>query len=123
MGYENNKPPDRFKFKKGQSGNLQGGRLHKGYIDRHTDYEKLVATELDRMSQEQITIVEKGKRRKASTSEVRMRRQMDRMMKGDLRAGRLVIDMARKFFSKEVQNEGPLVVISETEAKRRGIKR
>jgi hypothetical protein len=81
VGY--GKPPRYTRFKKGQSGNPRG---------RPSDAKNLSSL-LDRALNEPVFIIENGRRRKVSKRRAFINRLVDRAAEGDLRAGKILLDI------------------------------
>ncbi len=92
IGY--GRPPDDSKYKKGQCGNPEGGRLHK---KRNTS----VAAEIEKAESERVTLVTGGKRQKVPANEAIYRQMMNQAMKGTLSAARQVLRLSIKYLPKE----------------------
>jgi hypothetical protein len=79
VGYR--KPPKSTQFQKGRSGNPSG--RPKGSVN--------LATVLDRLLRERVTINENGRRKTMTRMEVALRQLVNRAMSADLSATRLLI--------------------------------
>jgi hypothetical protein len=79
------------KWKKGQSGNLEGGRLHKRHLTSP-------AAEIDQLERELVTIVYRGKRRKIPKIEASLRRLMNQAANGSVMAGKELLRLSRKYY-------------------------
>ncbi len=82
------------KYKKGQSGNLEGGRLHKRHLISP-------AGEIDQLEKERVTIVNRGKRKVIPKAEALLRRLMNQAASGDLTAAREFLALSKKYFPAE----------------------
>jgi hypothetical protein len=92
IGY--GRPPDSYKYKKGQCGNLEGGRLHKSRLTSLTD-------EIDKLESELIPILYGGKRKKVTTTEAMFRQLMNKAMQGHLAAGKQLLKLVIKYSPPE----------------------
>jgi len=81
VGY--GKPPCHTRFKKGQSGNPKG---------RPSDTKNLSAL-LDQALDERVILAEDGKRKKISKRQAFINQLVDQAAKGDLRAGKILLDI------------------------------
>lgn len=115
MGYENNKPPQEFKFKKGVSGNPQGGRRHRRYLDKQRNCGDLVAEEIARIDQEKVRVIQNGKPKEMRKFELTIRRTLNRAVKGDLAAGKMTLKYAQMYFDTEVSRERAVIIIGRRE--------
>jgi hypothetical protein len=85
IGY--GKPPKAHRFKKGQSGNPEGGKLHKKRKLRSLG--RLVEKEL----QKKITLTEEGKTFRITKIEYMAKRLAYQVMKGDLKALNFIMSL------------------------------
>jgi hypothetical protein len=98
IGYK--RPPKMHRFKPGQSGNPRGRRPRA--LGTNTLIRKLL--------NEQVEIVEKGKRRKISLRELNHRRLAEKAAKGDHRAMALLLEYEERVFGfdEEQSDKGGL---------------
>ncbi len=89
VGY--GRPPEATRFKKGQSGNPKG--RPKGSLN--------VATMLIKTLREKVVINENGRRRTVSKLEAALKQLTNKGASGDLRALRLLLDLARDAEAKQ----------------------
>lgn len=116
MGYENNKPPQEWKYRKGECGNPQGGRLHRRYLDKRRHCGELVAEEIARLDQEKVRVIQNGKPKEIRKFELTIRRTLNRAMKGDLAAAKMMLKYALMYFDSEVSRERAVILIGRREA-------
>jgi uncharacterized protein DUF5681 len=110
VGY--GKPPASGRFRKGASGNPSGRpRARTNKIDP--------ASVLETIDNEEIAVIDNGKRKQMPKAEVYFRQLMTKAIKGDLKAARLVVSMAAKYFSPEALASGNVECISGSEAQSR----
>ena len=94
IGYK--RPPRATRFKKGQSGNPSGrpkkvpSGLDPGMV-------------LQAVDNEEIVVFENGKRKRMMKAEIQFRQLFAKAIKGDLKAARLVANMASKYFASETK--------------------
>ena len=110
VGY--GKPPVSTRFQKGTSGNPSGKSkrvpqpLDPGII-------------LESIDNEEIVVIDNGKRKRMTKAEIEFRQSFTKAIRGDLRAARLIANMAAKYFAPDVRGAQELEVIGVTEAARR----
>ena len=110
VGY--GKPPVATRFQKGTSGNPSGQPkkvlqpLDPGII-------------LESIDNEEIVVIDNGKRKRMTKAEIQFRQLFTKAIRGDLKAARLIVNMAAKYFAPEVQGAQELEVIGTTEAAQR----
>jgi hypothetical protein len=94
IGYK--RPPRATRFKKGRSGNPSGrpkkvpSGLDPGMV-------------LQAVDNEEIVVFENGKRKRMMKAEIQFRQLFAKAIKGDLKAARLVANMASKYFAPETK--------------------
>jgi hypothetical protein len=101
------KPPERNRFKKGESGNRKG--RPKGALN--------IATILERISRETITINKNGKRKTINKFEAAMTRLADKAAGGDLKALQLWTALMRSAEEHVVQGAVANSVTDEADKK------
>ena len=94
------------KFKKGQSGNPEGGRLHKRHLTSP-------AEEIDQLEKELVTIVYKGKRKTIPKLEASLRRLMSQAANGNLVAGKEFLRLSRKYYPAEPPKMQQIIFMAE----------
>lgn len=110
VGYR--KPPKETRFKKGESGNSSGRpkkpaqSLDLGLI-------------LEAIENEEILVVDNGKRKPMKKAEVHFRQIFMKAIKADMKTARLVVNMAEYYFGPEASADCQIEPIGVTEAKRR----
>jgi len=110
VGY--GKPPVATRFQKGKSGNPSGQSkkvpqpLDPGIV-------------LESIDNEEIVVIDNGKRKRMTKAEIQFRQLFTKAIRGDLKAARLIANMAAKYFVPEVRGAQELEVIGTTEAARR----
>jgi hypothetical protein len=110
VGY--GKPPASRRFQKGSSGSPSGRpRTRANKIDP--------ASFLEAIDNEEVAVLDNGKRKQMLKAEVYFRQLMTKAIKGDLKAARLVVSLSAKYFSPEVLASGGVECISESEAQSR----
>src|SRR5215472_2941022 len=93
VGYR--KPPTQTRFKKGQSGNPSGRPKRVSIIDP--------GMLLEGIDNEEINVVENGKRKRMPKAEIEFRQLFTKALKGDLGAARHIFNMATEYLSPEVE--------------------
>jgi hypothetical protein len=107
VGY--GKPPIAKRFQKGTSGNPSGQPkkvpqpLDPGII-------------LESIDNEEIVVIDNGKRKRMTKAEIQFRQLFTKAIRGDLKAARLIVNMAAKYFAPEVRGAQELEV-----PRRRGV--
>ena len=110
VGYR--KPPVATRFQKGRSGNPSGRpkksaqSLDLGLI-------------LEGIENEEIIVVDNGKRKRMKKAEIHFRQQFTKAINGDLKTARLLVQMAEEYFAPEASADWETELIGVTEAKRR----
>jgi hypothetical protein len=110
VGY--GKPPVATRFQKGRSGNPSGKPkkvpqpLDPGII-------------LESIDNEEIVVIDNGKRKRMPKAEIQFRQLFTKAIRGDLKAARLIVNMAAKYFAPEVRGAQELEVMGVTEAAQR----
>jgi hypothetical protein len=110
VGY--GKPPVSTRFQEGTSGNPSGKPkkrplpLDPGIV-------------LESIDNEEIAVIDNGKRKRMTKAEILFRQLFTKAIRGDLRAARLIVNMAPKYFAPEVWGVQELEVIGVTEAAQR----
>lgn len=110
VGYK--RPPRSTRFKKGESGN-PSGRPKK--VSQEID-PGLVLQSVDN---EEIVVIDNGKRKRMMKAEIHFRQLFAKAIKGDLKAARLVANMAAKYFAPESKGPSKTEFIIGTEAAQR----
>jgi hypothetical protein len=110
VGYR--KPPVATRFQKGRSGN-PSGRPKKSA--RSLDLGLI----LEGIENEEIIVVDNGKRKPMKKAEIHFRQQFTKAINGDLKTARLLVQMAEEYFAPEASADWETEVIGVTEAKRR----
>ncbi len=105
------KPPKETQFKKGQSGNPSGRRKRVPIIDP--------GAVLEAIDNEDIVVVENGRRKRMTKAEVEFRQLFTKALKGDLKTARLIVSMASIYFAPEVRTQGEYEFMGESEAIKR----
>ena len=110
IGYK--KPPKATRFQKGKSGNPSGRpKRRANLIDP--------AIIIHMIGNEEIVVDDNGKRKRMTKDEIYLRRLFAKAIKGDLKAARLVMDMAASYFSPDPSREWNYRFIGVTEAQQR----
>jgi hypothetical protein len=110
VGYR--KPPKATRFQKGTSGNPSGRPkkvaqlLDPGLI-------------LEAIDNEEIVVLDNGKRKPMRKAEIEFRQQFTKAIKGDLKAARHLVKMAEDYFAPEASAYWENEFMGVTEAKRR----
>jgi hypothetical protein len=110
VGYK--KPPKATRFQKGKSAN-PNGRPRK--VDEPFD----PGAVLQAIENEQITVPEKGKRKRMTKAEAHFRELFDAAIDGDLKMARDVVSMAEGYFAAEASADRDYILIGVSEAKQR----
>ena len=111
VGY--GKPPVLTRFQKGTSGNPSGGRKR---VSKPLDPGIVLQT----IDNEEIVVTDNGKRKRMTKAEINFRQLFAKATRGDLKAARLIANMAIKYFSPEDRDEDQVTeIIGETEAAQR----
>jgi hypothetical protein len=110
VGY--GKPPVSTRFQKGTSGNPSGKPKR---VPRPLDPGMI----LESIDNEEIVVIDNGKRKRMTKAEIEFRQSFTKAIRGDLRAARLIANMAAKYFAPDVRGAQELEVIGVTEAARR----
>jgi len=95
VGYRN--PPEKSRFKPGQSGNPQG--RPKGALN--------LATVLERTLRERVVIVENGKRKSVSKLEAAIKQLADQALSGNPKALQLLTTLVRSTEERGIQPGAP----------------
>ena len=91
------KPPKESQFKKGQSGNPSGRRKRSPIIDP--------GAVVEAVDNEDIVVVENGRRKRMTKAEVEFRQLFTSALKGDLTNARLIVTMASIYFVPGVRTQ------------------
>jgi len=110
VGY--GKPPKATRFKKDTSGN-PSGRPRKA--PQSLDPGSII----EAIDNEEIQVSDNGKLKRMTKAEIEFRQLFTKAIRGDLRAARLVVDMATEYLAPEVRGEREYEFIGVTEAKQR----
>ena len=110
VGY--GKPPKATRFKKGTSGN-PSGRPRKAPLLLDP------GSIIEAIDNEEIQVSDNGKRKRMTKAEIEFRQLFAKAIRGDLRAARLVVDMAADHLAPEAGGEFEYEFIGVTEAKQR----
>jgi hypothetical protein len=102
----NKKPPKRFQFKPGQSGNP------KGRPKRSTSLEARVQKELSKL----VTVNKNGKSVKMSKLDVGVTRLVDRFMTGDLKSTAIILGLGKRNEKPKTGEENPEPIAMPDEA-------
>ncbi len=94
------RPPEEYKWKKGQSGNPRGRPRKK--LDQKAVLEQIMG--------ERIVIREDGKERKVSKYDALMRSHLAKAIKGDARSARLIMEEAARLYVG-TQHDGGFAVL------------
>jgi hypothetical protein len=105
VGYRN--PPERTRFKKGQSGNPQG--RPKGTLN--------MATVLERTLHEKVIINENGRRKVITKLEAAIKQLINKAASGELKALQLLAALVRSAEEREIQAAGPNSALEEVDEK------
>jgi Family of unknown function (DUF5681) len=100
-------PPERTRFKKGQSGNPQG--RPKGTLN--------MATVLERTLREKVVINENGKRKTITKLEAAIKQLSNKAASGELKALQLLATLVRSAEDREVQAPISKPVLEEADEK------
>jgi hypothetical protein len=103
VGY--GKPPVATRFKKGQSGNLNGRPPKK--VTQELDPGKI----LQSIDNEEIFVFVDGKRKLMRKAEIEFRQTFTKAIKGDLTAARLIANMATKYCAPETKGPSEIEFI------------
>ena len=110
VGY--GKPPLGTRFQKGTSGNPSGQPKK---VLREVDPGII----LESIDNEEIVVIDNGRRKRMTKAEIQFRQLFTKAIRGDLKAARLLVNMAAKYFAPEVRGAQELEVIGTTEAAQR----
>jgi hypothetical protein len=110
IGY--GKPPVATRFQKGVSGNRSGKRKK---VPQLVDPGLI----LESIDNEEIVVMDNGKRKPMAKAEIRFRQLFAKAIKGDLGAARLIFKMAKEYLAPVAWDSWGYEVIGETEAARR----
>ena len=105
------KPPKESRYKKGQSGNLSGRPKRVPIIDP--------GTVVEAVDNEDIVVVENGRRKRMAKAEVEFRQLFTSALKGDLKTARLIVSMASIYFAPGVRTQGEYEFMGHSEAIKR----
>jgi len=106
VGYR--KPPIETRFRTGQSGNPTGRPKRVPIIDP--------GMLLEAIDNEEINVVENGRRKRMPKLEIEFRQLFTKALKGDLRAARHVFNMASEYLAPEIRSGRDYEFICESEA-------
>ena len=106
------KPPKVTRFQKGKSGN-PSGRPKKSAQSLD------LGLVLEEIENEEIIVVDNGKRKPMKKAEIHFRQQFTKAINGDLKTARLLGQMAEEYFAPEASADWETELIGVTEAKRR----
>jgi Family of unknown function (DUF5681) len=110
VGY--GKPPKATRFQKGKSGNPSGRpKKSTGSTD--------LGSILDEIENEEISVLDNGKRKQMKKAEINFRQLFKKAIDGDLKSGRLLVQMAEEYFTPEATAYRDYELIGVTEAARR----
>jgi len=107
VGY--GKPPSATRFKKGKSGNPSGRPKKLSTLDP--------GVILDSIDNEEIVVIDQGKRKRMTKAEIYIRQLFSSAIKGDMKAARQVVEMAADYLAPDYHNKDrSYVFIGVTEA-------
>jgi hypothetical protein len=110
VGY--GKPPKATRFPKGRSGNPSGRPKKPAQsID--------LGLILEQIENEEIIVVDNGKRKPMKKAEIQFRQLFTKAIKGDLKTARFLVNMAEEYFAPEASANWETEVMGVTDAKRR----
>jgi hypothetical protein len=91
VGY--GKPPSATRFKKGKSGNPSGRPKKFSTLDP--------GVILDSIDNEEIVVIDEGKRKRMTKAEIHIRQLFSSAIKGDMKAARQVVEMAADYLAPD----------------------
>jgi hypothetical protein len=110
VGYR--KPPKSTQFQKGQSGN-PSGRPKKS--QQPFDFGLI----LDKIENEEMIVVDKGKRKSMKIAEIYLRQLFTKAVEGNFTAAKLLVIMAEEYFSLDAIANWETEFMSRTQARGR----
>lgn len=113
LGYEvgYRKPPTEKRFKKGRSGNPSGRPKRLPILDP--------GLLLEAIANEEIDIVENGRRKRMPKAEIEFRQLFAKALKGDLGAARHAVNLAIEYLAPEVRSPAYYEMIGQSDAIKR----
>ena len=98
------RPPVSAQFRKDISGNPSGRpKRRSDPID--------AARLLEAMDNEEIIVMDNGRRKRMSKGEISIRQLMSKATKGDLGAASILAKMAKRYFSAETRSKGKIMFV------------
>ena len=110
IGYK--KPPVATRFPKGVSGNPSGKPKK---VPQMVDPGLI----LESIANEVVVVIDNGKRKRMTKAEIRFRQLFVKAIKGDLKAARLIVNLATKYLAPVAWDSWDYEIIGETEAAQR----
>jgi hypothetical protein len=107
VGY--GKPPVATRFQKGTSGNPSGKPKKALQLLDPGDV-------LQAIDNEEIVVIDNGKRKRMPKAEIQFRQLFTKAIRGDLKAARLIVNMAAKYFAPEVWSTSEYEMMGTSEA-------